>query len=140
MEEPPAFLPSDSTPASPSIVQSDKGRPAKFRRLDAPVLSAAPNISRNHAKRRHKRDSLFRQQGHAPRLDIAQQIVTRAPPVLTQLVTEKLPSAKGAYVGKNGNPKGATKKYSVADLVEEGFELIEWDGLSVPFPSGAFAC
>ncbi|KAF8054768.1 hypothetical protein FPV67DRAFT_1460189 [Lyophyllum atratum] len=121
----------DATPSEP-----EDERPAKVPRLDPTPAAPSyvprpppPHLSPSHKRRWRKREAKFGVEGHQPRPNIVEQRVKGAEPIRTELRTEKLPAANGAYVAKNGNPDGAKKVQQVEELLARGFDSVPWEGI-----------
>lgn len=84
-----------------------------------------------HKKRAMKRKSNIELNGHRARKSTLFEHVQISSPIHTKLKTEELPTKHGAYGSLPlREPTSSTQRaYSLKELIANGFNVIEWDGM-----------
>ncbi|KAF8163730.1 hypothetical protein B0H34DRAFT_696626 [Crassisporium funariophilum] len=87
--------------------------------------------SHRNKKRAAKRAAKIAKEGHAPTERTIFEHVQLSTPVETTLHAESLPSALGAYsaLRLRESAEVREKEYSLKELLNGGFRLVEWDGI-----------
>lgn len=88
--------------------------------------------SGSHRRRAAKNAKNRSETDHVPRASTIHDHVQSALPIHTSLDTEALPAAHGGYTAKaedTNSKRGSKKRYTLADLVKLGFDIVEWNGL-----------
>ncbi|KAJ7166568.1 hypothetical protein C8R43DRAFT_877950 [Mycena crocata] len=82
-----------------------------------------------HRRRAGKRNRKVQAEGQVPRASTVHQYVDPKSKIQTNLATESLPTAHGAYAAKNGQaPTGRKKARTLPELLQLGMRLIQWNG------------
>lgn len=87
-------------------------------------------VPRRHRKRRLAREGQYSEGGHQPSARTMKRIRETASTIYTNLQTEALPAAKGAYSALNvkiPEPE-QEREYSAEELLVMGFREIPWEG------------
>lgn len=127
------MLPPESTskqaasPSSPPPLPPSKKRPASE---ESSGPEKATKQSRSNFNRRKKRNAAFHVggSGHTPSERTLRDAAVTAASIPTTLRTEDLPVKHGAYTAQIAKLADPQRVWSVDDLIEAGFELVEWDG------------
>lgn len=85
-------------------------------------------LSRGHEKRRRLRETQLNEKGYVPRPKVVDQHVRSAAVIESPVDFSNFLATNGAYSAKLSRTASPSKEYNVAELVNDGFELIQWDG------------
>lgn len=128
---PPYFTEKSPTPAStehpqpPSLVQGHgEYRPSKKQReRDA-----------NRQRRANRRRRKIEEGGHVARPAVRTKLIQVEDAIATNLQTQDLPVANGAYQALNLKPAADMAEPVILDLKKAGYRYIEWDGELIRLP------
>jgi len=92
-------------------------------------VPAKKKQSGSHIRRRKSRDAKTLLLGQCPSAKTSMKVIRPSRPLETKLTTESLPVSQGAYRATHKQPVDVLAPYTINELVQLGFTVVEWDGM-----------